>query len=229
MNDKVIGILGGMGPEASAFYYTQLIKRTKANKDQDHFHVIIEANPKIPDRTKSILGLGDSPLPELIKSIERLNLMKVDQAFITCLTSHYFFPELVKHANFELINALECLNTQLHKDGIKRVGLLATSGTIKTQLFNQYLKDIEVIVPSDTIQTNYVMDAIYHPETGIKSGHVEGYPISQLIHAGQSLIESGAEVLIGGCTEISMVLKKEMFSVALYDPMIVTIDILIHK
>jgi aspartate racemase len=229
MNDKVIGILGGMGPEASAFYYTQLIKRTKANKDQDHFHVIIEANPKIPDRTKSILGLGDSPLPELIKSIERLNLMKLDQAFITCLTSHYFFPELVKHANFELINALECLNTQLHKDGIKRVGLLATSGTIKTQLFNQYLKDIEVIVPSDTIQTNYVMDAIYHPETGIKSGHVEGYPISQLIHAGQSLIESGAEVLIGGCTEISMVLKKEMFSVALYDPMIVTIDILIHK
>jgi aspartate racemase len=229
MNDKVIGILGGMGPEASAFYYTQLIKRTKVNKDQDHFHVIIEANPKIPDRTKSILGLGDSPLPELIKSIERLNLMKVDQAFITCMTSHYFYPELVKHANFELINALECLNTQLHKDGIKRVGLLATSGTIKTQLFNQYLKDIEVIVPSDTIQSNYVMDAIYHPETGIKSGHVDGYPISQLIHAGQSLIENGAEVLIGGCTEISMVLKKEMFSVALYDPMIVTIDYLIHK
>jgi len=229
MNDKVIGILGGMGPEASAFYYTQLVKRTHVNKDQDHFHVIIEANPKIPDRTKSILGLGDSPLPELIKSIERLNLMKVDQAFITCITSHYFYPELVKHANFELINALECLNTQLHRDGIKRVGLLATSGTIKTQLFNQYLKDIEVIVPSETIQANYVMDAIYHPETGIKSGHVDGYPISQLIHAGQSLIENGAEVLIGGCTEISMVLKKEMFSVVLYDPMIVTIDVLIQK
>ncbi len=229
MNDKVIGILGGMGPEASAFYYTQLVKRTHVNKDQDHFHVIIEANPKIPDRTKSILGLGESPLPELIKSIDRLNLMNIDQAFITCITSHHFYPELVKHCKFELINALECLNTQLHKDGIKRVGLLATSGTIKTQLFNQYLKDIEVIIPSEMIQTSYVMDAIYHPETGIKSGHVEGYPISQLIHAGQSLIENGAEVLIGGCTEISMVLKKDMFSVALYDPMIVTIDYLIQK
>lgn len=229
MNDKVIGILGGMGPEASAFYYTQLIKRTHVNRDQDHFHVIIEANPKIPDRTKSILGLGDSPLPELIKSIERLNLMHIDQAFITCITSHHYYPELAKHCTFELVNALECLNTQLHKDGIKRIGLLATSGTIKTQLFNQYLKDIEVIVPSETIQANYVMDAIYNPESGIKSGHVDGYPISQLIHAGQSLIENGAEVLIGGCTEISMVLKKEMFSVVLYDPMIVTIDRLIQK
>ena len=229
MNDKVIGILGGMGPEASAFYYTQLIKRTHVSKDQDHFHVIIEANPKIPDRTKSILGLGDSPLPELIKSIERLNLMNIDQAFITCITSHHYFPELAKHCAFELVNALECLNTQLHKDGVKRIGLLATSGTIRTQLFNQYLKDIEVIIPSETIQANYVMDAIYNPASGIKSGHVAGYPISQLIHAGQSLIENGAEVLIGGCTEISMVLKKEMFSVALYDPMIVTIDRLIQK
>ncbi len=229
MNEKVIGIIGGMGPEASAFYYTQLVKRTHAQKDQDHFHVIIEANPKIPDRTKAILGLGESPLPELIKSIERLNLMKVDQVFITCLTSHHFYPELVKHCVFELVNALECLNTQLHKDGIKRVGLLATSGTLKSKLFNQYLIDIEIIVPSESIQTNYVMDAIYHPETGIKSGHVDGYPISQLIHAGQSLIENDAEVLIGGCTEISMVLKQEMFSVALYDPMIVTIDTLIQK
>ena len=58
---------------------------------------------------------------------------------------------------------------------------------------------------------------------------MEGYPVTQLIHAGQSLIENGAEVLIGGCTEISMVLKKEMFSVGLYDPMIVTIDTLINQ
>ena len=229
MNDKIIGILGGMGPEASAYYYTQIVKRTKVSKDQDHFHVIVESNPKIPDRTKAILGIGESPLPELIKSIERLNRMKVDQAFITCITSHHFYSELVKYAQFELVNALECLNAQLHKDGIKRVGLLATTGTIKSQLFNQYLKDIEVIVPSESVQTNYVMNAIYHPKTGIKSGHVEGYPVTQLIHAGQSLIENGAEVLIGGCTEISMVLKKEMFSVGLYDPMIVTIDTLINQ
>ena len=229
MNDKIIGILGGMGPEASAYYYTQIVKRTKVSKDQDHFHVIVESNPKIPDRTKAILGIGESPLPELIKSIERLNRMKVDQAFITCITSHHFYPDLVKNAQFELVNALECLNAQLHKDGINRVGLLATTGTIKSQLFNQYLKDIEVIIPSESVQANYVMNAIYHPETGIKSGHVEGYPVTQLIHAGQSLIENGAEVLIGGCTEISMVLKKEMFSVGLYDPMIVTIDTLINQ
>ena len=52
MHNKRIGIIGGMGPEATAYYYTQLVKRTHVSKDQDHFHVVIDANPKIPDRTQ---------------------------------------------------------------------------------------------------------------------------------------------------------------------------------
>ncbi len=226
MHNNRIGIIGGMGPEATAYYYTQLVKRTHASKDQDHFHVMIDANPKIPDRTQAILNNGETPLPYLIESIERLNLLNVDKAFITCITSHYFFDQIKPHAQFELIHALDALNKALHQANIKKIGLLATSGTIKTQLFPKALKDIEVIVPNESSQAE-VMDAIYNPQSGIKSGHTEGIALKQLIKAGEALIAQGAEVIIGGCTEVSMVLRTEHFNVKLYDPMIVTIDSII--
>jgi len=227
MNDKIIGLLGGMGPEATAFYYTQLIKKTHVNKDQDHFHVIVEANAKIPDRTQAILYGKDSPLPELLKSIDRLNQMNLDTAFITCITSHYFFDELQAHAHFKLLNAVEILYQDLKQKNIKKVGLLATSGTIKTGLFTKVFKDIELIFPSSDDQEKQVMDAIYNPTTGIKSGHTNGICIDQLHKAGDALIKVGAEVLVGGCTEISMVFTSDSFNVPFYDPMISTIDYLL--
>lgn len=229
MNDKIIGILGGMGPEATAFYYTQFIKKTKASKDQDHFHVIVEANAKIPDRTQAILYGKESPLPELLRSIDRLNQMKVDTAFITCITSHYFFDELQAHAHFKLLNAIEILYQDLKQSDIKKVGLLATSGTIKTGLFAKVFQDIELIYPSSEIQENQVMDAIYNPHTGIKSGHSSGKCIDQLQIAGNTLIQHGAEVLIGGCTEVSMVFTGDSFKVPFYDPMISTLDYILNQ
>jgi len=224
MNDKILGILGGMGPEATAFYYTQLIKRTHVKRDQDHFHVIIEANAKTPDRTQAILKGKESPLPHLIESIHRLNAMKVEQAFITCITSHYFFESLKQEAKFELLNAIDILHERLIADGITKVGILATSGTLKTGLFKNRFTEIELIQPDDDIQEKLVMDAIYNPETGIKSGHVSGRPIDELREAANILIAQGAQALIGGCTEISMVFGPDDFSVPFYDPMLATID-----
>lgn len=60
MNDTILGILGGMGPEATADFYMKIIRATTAKRDQDHFRVIIDSNVKIPDRTAGILGLGES-------------------------------------------------------------------------------------------------------------------------------------------------------------------------
>lgn len=229
MHDQRIGILGGMGPEATAYYYTQLIKRTPVTKDQEHFHVIVEANAKIPDRTQAILHGKESPILELLKSIDRLNVMEVDTAFITCLTSHYYFDELKQAAHFKLLNAIEILYHQLKKQGIQKVGLLATSGTVKMRLFHTVFKDIEIVLPDASTQESLVMDAIYNPHTGIKSGHTTGYPIEQLKTAGQTLVENGAQAIIGGCTEVSMVLSVKDFSVAFYDPMISTIDYILNQ
>ena len=68
MRDKTIGILGGMGPEATVYLFELIVKMTDADKDQEHIPVIIYNNPKIPHRTDAILGGGTSPLPFLIEN-----------------------------------------------------------------------------------------------------------------------------------------------------------------
>lgn len=224
MNDLKLGIVGGMGPEASAYYYTQLIHRTKVKKDQDHFFTIVDSNAKIPDRTQAIVYGKESPLPYLLEAIERMNQAGIDQAFITCLTSHYFHADLKQKANFKLYNAIEETYHYLIKQDIKKVGLLATTGTINLKLFHSIFKEIELIVPADNDQIFLVMDAIYNPEHGVKGGHTEGICVEQLIEAGQKLIDAGAQAIIGGCTEVSMVLKEDTFNVKMIDPMLVVID-----
>ena len=229
MATKKIGILGGMGPEATAYYYTQLIQRMNVRTDQEHMHVVIEANPRIPDRTKGILGLGESPLPALLESVERLNRAGVDQVFITCFTSHYYFDAMQKQAQFKLIHAIDALAQYLKQSKIHKVGLLATSGTIKTELFQKALLGIEVLVPNPVHQEELVMNAIYHPDFGIKSGHHEGLALQQLIEASNLLIDQGAELIIGGCTEIGMVLAHHPLAVPMLDPILLVIDELIRK
>lgn len=221
MNDRVIGIIGGMGPEATANLYMKIIKATKVSKDQDHFRIIIDSNAKIPDRTKAILGLGESPLGALKETIELLEKAGVDIACIPCMTSHYFFEDMKSFAKYPIMNAFEELSKYIKKNhpSVKKVGVMATTGTKNTGLFDKYLSDFEIIYPTDEIQTGKVMKAIYDEEIGIKSGHTSGAPIELLVEAGEHLIEKGAEILISGCTEIGLVLNSSHFQKTIIDPM----------
>jgi aspartate racemase len=229
MPTKVLGLLGGMGPEATAHYYTQLVRRTAARVDQDHLHVVIEANPRIPDRTRGILGLGESPLPHLLQSVERLNRAGVDEAIITCFTSHYYFEQMQQHANFRLIHAIDALAHHLHRNQMFKVGLLATSGTLKTELFQTALKGIDVLVPKPEQQEQLVMRAIYDPSYGIKSGHRTGLALEHLTQAAEALLSQGADVILAGCTEIGMVFGDCDLNFTVIDPILLVIDALIQE
>lgn len=230
MNEKTIGIIGGMGPEATAFYYMKLIKKTKASKDQEHFRVIIDSNTKIPDRTKAILYGEESPLPQINKCIDTLNHAAVDVAFVTCITSHFFIQEMSHRADFVIVDALHAFQKYLEKamPAIRNIGILATTGTIKTGLFKKYLKDFILIYPDEKVQEEQVMSAIYSETYGIKGGFSEGKCIELLVEAGNNLIQQGAQVLVAGCTEIGMVLKKLSFSVPIIDPMECAIEEIIE-
>jgi len=143
MNNKVIGIIGGMGPEATANFYMNLIKATKVNVDQDHFRVIIDSNSKIPDRTKAILGVGESPVNQMIDAAKNLEKTGVDIGCIPCITAHYFIEDVSKAVNYPILNALKELERfiELRFSNIKKIGILATSGTVNSELFTKYLKD----------------------------------------------------------------------------------------
>ena len=231
MREKILGIIGGMGPEASALLYMKMIKATKVKKDQEHFRIIIDSNPKIPDRTRAILGLGESPVPYIINTAKNLEKMGVEIACSPCMTSHYFFDEIQAGVEMKIMNALEELNSYLKENykGIRNIGVLATTGTRNTKIFDKYLKDMSIIYPDDRYQDDYVMEAIYGEGTGIKSGVTEGRPVELLKEAGEHLIGKGAEVVILGCTEIGLVLRKDSLSKPSVDPMDVMAEAMVKE
>lgn len=226
MNDKVIGIIGGMGPEATADFYIKIIKATKAKKDQEHFRVIIDSNAKIPDRTEAILGTGESPVKAMIQTGKNLELLGVDVACIPCITSHYFLEEVQKELSYPILNALEEVGRHIKNkySEVTKIGVLATTGTIKTGLFEKYMPEFTILYPNEISQTEKVMKAIYG-KNGIKCGNTEGEPLNLLKEAGYELIDKGAELLISGCTEIILALKPSYISKPLIDPMEVVANV----
>lgn len=222
MNDKIIGIIGGMGPEATMDFYMKIIKNTKVSCDQDHYRVVIDSNAKIPDRTKAILGEGADPVPALVETAQNLEKIGAEVGCIPCITAHYFIDKVAESVSFPILNALEetCNTIGRRFEGASKIGVLATTGTIKTGLFDRYMEGYEIVYLDENMQENNVMEAIYGSE-GIKSGVTEGKPVELLMEAGNKLIELGAEVIVAGCTELSIVLGENSYEVPLIDPMVV--------
>ena len=95
---KTLGILGGMGPAATADLYGKVVSLTAATKDGDHIRTIIDSNVNIPDRTQAILSGGENPIPEMTKALENLIKCGAQIIIVPCNTAHYFLPELKEAA-----------------------------------------------------------------------------------------------------------------------------------
>lgn len=218
LGKKTIGILGGMGPEATAGLFYRIIRATPVEQDQDHFHVIIDSNTNIEDRTTAILGTGPSPLPLMIETGKNLEAAGADFLIIPCNTAHFFYDKLQKELKIPLLHMIKLsVNYTLKKyPRVKKIGLLATDGTIASKLYHDtYIeKGIETITPSNKSQHD-VMDAIYK---SIKKGDLEEG--KELLHkVANELIEVGADAVICGCTEVSLVLHDIDICIPLVDPL----------
>ena len=126
-----------MGPEATAYLFELIIKNTKAEKDQEHIPVIIYSNPKVPPRTDAIFKTAPSPVPYLLEGVRILQQAGADFIVIPCVTAHYFYPEVAAQDNFPLLNLLDetLLWVQRQIPGLKKAGLVSSTGTIKSKLF----------------------------------------------------------------------------------------------
>jgi aspartate racemase len=232
MPEKIIGILGGMGPEAAIDLFTKIVKGTRVKKDQDHLRILIDNNPKVPDRTLAIQKKGPSPLPQLIRSAKILENAGADFIVIPCVTAHYYYESLKKKVKIPTLNLVE-ITVQYIKGRLKRiskVGLLATTGTIQAGLFQTSFSHtgLQLIIPSPEVQKRWVMEAIYG-RRGIKAIGPSEISKRLILKTSQKLIHEGAQAIIAGCTEIPLVLKERDLSVPVIDPISILAGAAIEK
>jgi aspartate racemase len=225
MAEKIIGILGGMGPEATIDFFSRIVKGTRVKKDQDHLRVLIDNNPKIPNRTLAIQGKGPSPLPLLIKSAKTLERAGADFIAIPCVTAHHYYDPLRKRIQIPILHIVEetVEYVQTHLKGIRKIGLLVTTGTFQSGLFQGafFASLIGIIMPAPDVQRNCVMRAIFG-KRGIKAVGPSEESKRLIIEASKGLIEQGAQAIVAGCTEIPLVLKNGDLPV----PVVDSVDIL---
>jgi len=229
--NKTIGILGGMGPEATVYFYDQLIKKTKAFKDQEHIPVIIYSDPRVPPRTDAIQKTGPSPVPFLLEGSKKLILGGADFIVMPCITAHFFWPQMAPSIDVPFVHLVEEAYSWAAAQipGVKQIGIIASSGTINSGLFHDTFSrsGIEILTPQREEQA-VVMDCIFGPR-GIKAGYKADESTQRIVRIAYSLIERGAQAVIAGCTEVPLVLRPEHIPVPLIEPMAIGIECCIKK
>lgn len=220
MKHGTIGILGGMGPDATAAFFSALVRLDVAPRDQDHLHIIVDSDPSIPDRTRHLLEGGENPLPAMLSSARRLLAAGADVAGMPCMTAHAFLPDLRRNCTLRILSAFEETSKALDSFAahIQTLGILGTIGTRQTRLFETAMPGKTILWPDENIHRTMVMEAIYGKK-GIKAGNLGDGPHQLLIKAAQWLIEHGADAIVAGCTEVPLVLSQHDFDIPFIDPM----------
>lgn len=201
-NNNTIGVLGGLGPKATAYLLELIIKRTEASCDQEHVDLFIINRASTPDRTAHILDSGKpSPLPQILEDLACLEKNGVKAVAIACNTSHYFESEIKQHLHIPFIDMIEETVKKAKKAGRKKIGIMATSGTLSAQIFQKALQveSISYVVPSDEFQQK-IMHIIYE---NVKANNpVEWELFEEIILMFRQL---DCDAVILGCTELSII------------------------
>jgi len=202
---KTLGIIGGVGPLATMFIGEMIVRRTNATKDQEHVHTIIDNDTSIPDRTAYILDqTNEDPVPYLVKDANKLANAGADLICIPCNTAHTFYEDLQTASPVPVLHMIRETAKRAASTGAKRVGLLATDGTITSAVYQQALieQDIEPVLPDKDIQKQ-VMSVIYdYVKAGKEVSEHQWNGIEQ------AMLQQGCDKIILGCTELSIVNKE---------------------
>lgn len=212
---KTLGIIGGMGPMATADFYTKLVLMTDAKKECEHIHTLIDSNPSIPDRSAFIRTGLDNPSNALIASLKRLENIGAEVIAMPCNTAHYFYETLSANTHLPIINMID--ETVRYASSVcsstERIGLLATSGTYDSKIYEtSALKSgFKLIVPPASIK-DQLMKMIY----ALKNGET-----AQLLSLKQEvrkyLYGQNLDAWILGCTELPIILKDDIKSFNMID------------
>ena len=198
---KTIGILGGMGPAATADLFQKIIQSTHAMSDSEQPRVLIDSNTSIPDRTAAIMEGSSAPLCELVRSALLLERMGADFLVMACNTAHHYYSDMLPFLRVPFVSMVHETVAHLIEKGVESVGLLATDGVHRSGVYEKELTyaGIKTVRPDEGWQQQAVMDMIYNC---VKTGNKEKYDMVGFLEMLFLLRRQGVQKLILGCTEL---------------------------
>ena len=205
---KKLGIIGGMGSRASMHFLNRLHEKQRAHTDQEFIEFVYHNNSSISDRTRAILSGNTEPvLKELNRSFKIVEQANVDFIVLLCITAHYFIPFLPESIRTKILNPIQfgAKYIQRHYKN-KKIGLIATTGTIQANLFQHYLSN-QLVLPDIYAQEEYFMKSLY-TQNGLKSSETSSYSINLLEKHIEHLEGKGADLIITGCSEVPFALES---------------------
>lgn len=210
----ILGILGGMGPLATARFYSRLVERSSAKRDQDHPRVVVWSDPLIPDRTEFLIGTGEDPTPMLIAGATALKNAGADLVVMPCNTAAVFRTEIEHGAEIPVFDWVGAAAAAVAARTVNSVGLLATTGTVASGVYQAEFgrRSVETVVPSDRAQER-LMEAIYGP-AGVKTvSSVSSEAIRLFESVVDDVLSVGAESILLACTELPVITNSSEASI----------------
>lgn len=209
---NAVGVLGGVGPLATVYFMEMIIEMTDAARDQEHIDMLVSNHATIPDRTGFILGEStESPVDAMMEDAQMLEAAGCSFVVIPCNTAHYFFEDIRNSVKIPVLNIIEETIAYAKKQGelrktpkqVRKLGILATEGTISSGTYSFYGKPsgVECAAPDPAFQQK-VNRMIYER---VKAG----YPVrrEEIMEVIDHMREKGCDAVIMGCTELSVVYR----------------------
>ncbi|QCB93778.1 aspartate/glutamate racemase family protein [Cellulomonas shaoxiangyii] len=198
-----VGVIGGVGPAATVSFLDLVVRHTDAARDQDHVDLVVLQHASIPDRTAYILGDSpDDPGPVMAADARRLEALGVEFVVVPCNTAHHFTAEVAAAVTVPVLSIVdETVDEVAARPGTTRVGLLATSGTLASGVYQRAAQERGLaVVEPDADDQRVVMGIIYDQ---VKAGRPADVPALRAV--ADRLAARGADVVVLGCTELSVV------------------------
>jgi aspartate racemase len=225
-----VGVLGGMGPEATADFFAKLVKATPATCDADHLRILIDNDPSVPDRSAGVAGTGPSPGPHLARMARGLVAMGAELLVMPCNSAHAFEADVrAAGGDVPFLSLIEATvaATRARIPEIRRVGLLATDGTRASGIYERAFEaaGIAALAPASDDQRR-VMEAIY----AVKRGDTGDAVRASVRAVAERLAAAGAEAVIAACTEIPLIVHDgDVFAHGRRIPVISSTDALVER
>ncbi len=202
---RTVGVIGGMGPEATVDLMQRVIRATPARDDEDHVHMIVDNNPRVPSRIQALIdGTGESPGPFLCEMARGLEVHGADLLAIPCNTAHVYHNEIVSAVSIPVLHMIRLTAHAVMSDApsSRIIGILASDAIRLTGLYEEEFRGMgaAVLYPRESAQYR-IMQTIRE----VKAGRCGSSERETLQAAAKHLLEQGAGALVVACTELSVV------------------------